>query len=396
MKRDKGNNKMSKKHRICIFSAQYLPHMGGLERHTHNLAKKLAESGCEVTIVTSNVVNAAVYEHSKRMRVYRMPCFNWMDGRFPVPKPNRLFCKIHRVLSAKEFDLIIVSTRFYFLSLYGMCYAKRKGIKCIAIEHGTGHLATGNRFFDVVGEVYEHLLTGVERRICTDYYGVSNAAVNWLTHFHIRAKGVLYNSVDLEQIEKLYEDPVRDFRKDYRIPEDVVVVAYTGRLIKEKGVLSLICAVKELHKRYERIFLFIAGEGELRNEIEEQEEEYIVLLGKLEFEQVISLLRQTDIFCLPSAYPEGFPTSTLEAMSCRCYPLVTDRGGAQELISDSSYGKILSDNRPETLVKAIGQIMSDRDKMREVSAKGYQRVKDFFTWNRVTGQIIDICGKKTS
>ena len=66
------------------------------------------------------------------------------------------------------------------------------------------------------------------------------------------------------------------------------------------------------------------------------------------------------------------------------------------MISDSSYGKILSDNRPETLVKAIGQIMSDRDKMREVSAKGYQRVKDFFTWNRVTGQIIDICGKKTS
>lgn len=178
MKRDKEDHKMGKKHRICIFSGQYLPHMGGLERHTHNLAKKLAESGCEVTIVTSNVLDAAVYEHSKRMRIYRMPCFNWMDRRFPVPKPDRLFCKIHRILSAKEFDLVIVSTRFYFLSLYGMCYAKLKRIKCIALEHGTGHLATGNRFLDIIGEVYEHLLTGVEKRICTDYYGVSLSLIH--------------------------------------------------------------------------------------------------------------------------------------------------------------------------------------------------------------------------
>lgn len=396
MKRDKGNSKMSKKYRICIFSAQYLPHLGGLERHTHNLAKKLAENGCEVTIVTSNVENADVYERSDGLCIYRMPCFNCMGGRFPLPKPNGQFRKIHRILLSKEFDLIIVSTRFYFLSLYGMCYAEYMHIKCITIEHGTGHLTMGNHFLDVVGEVYEHLLTGIERRICKDYYGVSYAAVNWLTHFHIQAKGVLYNSIDLDQIERLYEAPVRDFRKDYQIPEDAVIIAYTGRLIREKGIMQLIRAVKELHKRYHGIYLLIAGGGELQQEIEKHKEEYIILLGKLEFDQVISLLRQTDIFCLPSGYPEGFPTSTLEAMACRCYPLVTDRGGACELISDSSYGKILSDNKPKTIVKALSQILSDRAGMREVSVRGHQKVKDSFTWDQVTRQIIEICGKKTS
>ena len=40
------------KRRYCIFAAQYFPHLGGVERYTYNLAKKLIEAGDEVTVVT--------------------------------------------------------------------------------------------------------------------------------------------------------------------------------------------------------------------------------------------------------------------------------------------------------------------------------------------------------
>ena len=33
------------KRRYCIFAAQYFPHLGGVERYTYNLAKKLIEAG---------------------------------------------------------------------------------------------------------------------------------------------------------------------------------------------------------------------------------------------------------------------------------------------------------------------------------------------------------------
>ena len=36
--------------RYCIFSAQYLPHMGGVERYTYNIAKGLSDNGDKVTI----------------------------------------------------------------------------------------------------------------------------------------------------------------------------------------------------------------------------------------------------------------------------------------------------------------------------------------------------------
>ena len=42
--------KMSKHY--CIFSAQYYPHVGGVERYTLYLSRKLIAAGNEVTIVT--------------------------------------------------------------------------------------------------------------------------------------------------------------------------------------------------------------------------------------------------------------------------------------------------------------------------------------------------------
>ena len=81
---------MTKK-KYCIFAAQYFPHLGGVERYTYNLAKKLIEDGNEVVIVTSNVYKLAECEKVDGIRVYRIPCWNWLEGRYPVLKMNSKF-----------------------------------------------------------------------------------------------------------------------------------------------------------------------------------------------------------------------------------------------------------------------------------------------------------------
>ena len=79
----------AKKDKICIFSAQYFPNVGGVERYTYNLARKLLEKGIDVTIVTSNNHQVADYENTEGIKIYRLPCFNLMSGRFPVVKFNK-------------------------------------------------------------------------------------------------------------------------------------------------------------------------------------------------------------------------------------------------------------------------------------------------------------------
>lgn len=371
----------------CIFASQYLPHTGGVERYTYNLAKKLTERGNRVTIVTSNPGDMKSYEVMEGIRVYRIPCLMFMDNRFPVLKPDRSFRKIHHQICSRRYDLVIVNTRFYFHSLYGMFLAKKQKTACITIDHGTGHMLTGSPLSDKIGEMYEHMITMLEKWVCSRFYGVSGETVKWLAHFHIQAEGVLYNSIDMDHIQELYENPAEDFREKYALSEDRIVITYTGRLVREKGALNLAKAVEELHEKYPQICLFIAGDGELLEELLEKKNEYIIPLGKLSFEQVVALLRQTDIFCLPSDYPEGFPTSTLEAMACRCYPLVTERGGAREMIPDDSCGCVIANGSPEVLKPALEKAIVSPEMRNAATQKAYDRVREYFVWDRVADQI---------
>ena len=115
--------------KYCIFAAQYFPHLGGVERYTYNLSKELIRRGNEVVIVTSNVNRIKSYEEMDGIPVFRLPCINLLDGRYPVLKITKEFWKIHRILFRKKFDMVIVNTRFYPHSLYGMIFAKMKKTK---------------------------------------------------------------------------------------------------------------------------------------------------------------------------------------------------------------------------------------------------------------------------
>ena len=75
--------------KFCIFSAQYLPHMGGVERYTYYLAKELVRDGNSVVIVTSLSPGLKEREETDGIKIYRLPSFNFMDGRMPVLKPGK-------------------------------------------------------------------------------------------------------------------------------------------------------------------------------------------------------------------------------------------------------------------------------------------------------------------
>ena len=47
---------------FCLFCANYLPNLGGVERYVYNLSKSLIKLGHSVTVVTSNVFDLPSYE----------------------------------------------------------------------------------------------------------------------------------------------------------------------------------------------------------------------------------------------------------------------------------------------------------------------------------------------
>lgn len=381
---------MHEKKRYCIFAAQYFPHLGGVERYTYNLSKKLIENGNEVVIVTSNVDCLAEHEEMDGIPVYRVPCINLLEGRYPVLKPNKNFRKIHKQLLKQRFDMVIVNTRFYPHSLYAMIFARRKKVKCITLDHGTSHLSVHNKCLDAIGGVYEHALTKIGQLFCKDYYGVSGACNEWLAHFHIKAKGILYNSIDLDEVERTSKKHVENYREKYHVPQDAIVIAFTGRLLKEKGLPELLNVMDTLCKEREDVYLFIAGDGDMKEEIDSRKTAHIIPLGRIDFEHIVALLDASDIFCLPS-FSEGFSTSILEAVACRCYIVTTARGGAKELLIDEQYGTVIPTNEEKVLYSALKSVLDDKSHREKAVVLAYERVKTHFTWDIVAEQVEAIC-----
>lgn len=377
---------MSIKRRYCIFAAQYFPHLGGVERYTYNLSKKLVELGNDVTIVTSNVQHLKEYEKMEGISVYRMPCYNMLNGRYPVLKFNRNFFGIHRILREKNFDFVIVNTRFYVHSIYGQWFAKSQGTRVITIDHGTSHLSVNNKVLDYLGGYVEHAITRIGRLFCSEYYGVSKACIEWLKHFHIKAEGVLYNSVELDDIQEILANSEKKYRKQYGIKDDAIVITFTGRLLPEKGISQLITAMKKINRQKKDVYLFIAGDGDLEDYVNDNRTENIIPVGRLSFEEIIKLLSESDIFCLPS-FSEGFSTSILEAISCKCFVVTTERGGARETFPTDDYGMVIKNNEVDLLEKSLISAIEDEGRREKAVQLAYDRLKENYTWDIVAAKV---------
>lgn len=373
--------------KVCIFSAQYLPNMGGVERYVHNMATLLAKKGVEVTIVTSTFSKNAEVEFDEQVKVYRIPSLKLMNGRFPVAYLNRSARKILGDIKNEKYDLVITNTRFYFLSLIGVIIGKKCGKRNIVIEHGTSHVRFHSLVLDKLEEIYEHAMTFAIKRYTKEFYGVSEACNEWLRHFHIHAKSTLYNAIDVKNIKNIIQNNDVDIRERYGICNEATVICFTGRLLKEKGVYQLLDSFEKLQEKYSNLTLIIAGDGPEKSNLEQKNVKNVVLTGQLCYEDVMALLKASDLFCLPTAYPEGMPTSVLEAIACECFVITTQKGGSKEIIIDNNYGIIMDNNSVENIVAAVEKVLNNHLYLREAVIKCYQRLVNNFTWDIVVEKV---------
>jgi len=317
------------------------------------------------------------------IQVFRIPVFNLMGGRFPVPRMNRQFRVLISKVRKMKPDYYILNARFYFHSLLGSIIAKREKKRVLLIEHGTGHFTFGNKAINKVGELYEHVITWMIRRMVNDFYGVSKACNEWIKHFNIQAKGVFYNGVDTGyQIQN-----PRDVRTKYKLHKEMILITFAGRLIEEKGVSQLQNAFNQLCKQHLNIALIIAGDGPLKSQLVENSNDSTYIVGQLQYDEIMNLMKETDIFVLPTLFPEGLPTSILEAGVNRCAVVATPKGGTPEVIISEKYGTIVWPLQEETLMKAIENYIIQKQVRIDASNALHDRITSLFTWEQ-TAKVV--------
>ena len=375
----KGRYFSVKVHQLALFSAQYPPHLGGIENFTQGLARALASRGNRVIVVTNDTEGLGVgFSSEEDVEVLRLPCHPLVSGRLPIPRLGAEYRSFIRRLDETLIDGVLVNARFYPHSLLGMRVARRHGIKPVLLDHGSAYLSFSNPVLDPAARLYEHAMTAWGRRYDAAYYGISQKSAEWLGSFGIRAEGVIPNAIDAAGYRTAASR--RDFRGELGLTENDLMVAFVGRLIPEKGVSALIEASRNESLRTAGVTFVLAGDGPLAADVSAAESPALRWVGRLSREDTAALFLQSDLMCLPTR-SEGFSTTLLEASACGCPSLVTDVGGARELIPDEIYGRIMSDATAETIVRELLSLRERRSELPLMGERCKRLVEDGFSWD---------------
>ncbi len=166
-------------------------------------------------------------------------------------------------------------------------------------------------------------------------------------------------------------------RADYDTPEDVPLVLALGRLHVKKGFDVLLRALCEAPQAW----LWLAGEGELRGELEKQ----AARLGLAERVRFLgwrydreALFATADLCVFPSRY-EPFGTVTIEAWANKTPLIAAASAGPAATIRDGEDGLLVPIDDARALSAAINRVLGDLDLARSLAEGGWRRYQTDYT-----------------
>jgi glycosyltransferase involved in cell wall biosynthesis len=191
-----------------------------------------------------------------------------------------------------------------------------------------------------------------------------------------RARVVVAVSTALaEAAQRLGARTVRVIPNGVDIPDDIgtdadpATILYAGRLSKEKGVLELVAAARDLP-------LVVVGDGPLRSRVP-------AARGFVPRNELDALYRSSAVVACPSRR-EGFGVACLEAMAYAKPVVATRVGGLQDLVVEGETGLFVPPRDPTALRAALQRLLADADERRRLGTAGRLRAQERFSWAAVT------------
>lgn len=155
---------------------------------------------------------------------------------------------------------------------------------------------------------------------------------------------------------------------------------FVGILSPFKGVENLINAYISICMRLDAS-LIIVGDGPLRTKLQEiimhkGLQNRIKLLGKIEYETLITLYRHAIATIVPSIWPENCPLVAIESFSCGTPVIAASSGGLTEILDISKAGLLFERNCIDQLSNLMVQLSEDdiiRNNLKQNAKNAYRK-----------------------
>lgn len=163
-------------------------------------------------------------------------------------------------------------------------------------------------------------------------------------------------------------------RRELGIPEDAVLVLSARRLVPRTGLVPLVEAFARLAQDIPAAFLAIAGSGPAEESVRAVIARHglgrrVVLSGALPEARLPAVLREADLFVMPSQGLEGLGLALLEAMACGVAVLGTPVGGMAELLRAFDGRCLTAGTDPAELERGLRRFLIAPDLRTEIGIR---------------------------
>lgn len=161
------------------------------------------------------------------------------------------------------------------------------------------------------------------------------------------------------------------------------------RLVKAKGLDTLLEACAELKKRGHSFVLHIIGDGPIREELEEMAERLNIYDDTIFYGYMLhpeQFMPFFDIFVLPSR-AESFGSVFAEAALSWVTLVGTDVGGIAEQIEDGVNGLLVPVDDVQALTDAVERVIVDTDLRYKLAEAAYDKAIKTYSLTRVIKQL---------
>ena len=215
-------------------------------------------------------------------------------------------------------------------------------------------------------------------------YGEEKSRVIW----NGSASGVSLTKFDIS-----HKDTWRqEIRSRHGVEEDAFVYGFVGRITRDKGIDELFAAYQKLCAEQENTYLMLVGRMENEQLLNQQllawaqENPRVIFCGQSsEVEKYMSAM---DVYILPS-YREGFGSAVVEAEAMGVPVIVSDIPGPTDAMMPEQTGLLVKKADVDTLYQAMVRICEDRDLCAALGRQAAAFVAEKFDQKELVKRILE-------
>lgn len=365
---------MKKKLKICFFTTDFPPTVGGISEFSHSIAKHLSflddVEHVQVIVLKNRYNSKEKIQHN--FSVVRRMSESFVD----------LFAQIFKYsFHFRNYDIFHATSVFPvgFLTVLIGKYILQKPV--VVTFYGTDVLGTEGSFKTKLAKSF----TLRHASHCVAFSeSTKNATIKKHALSEERCSVIYYPLADKPAY--ISDNKIQDLKNRFRLLKDDFIILFVGHLVRRKGPEDLIRALSLILDR--RIKLLFVGKGPEENKLKNlandlKLNERVIFVGE---QSAIPFYSIANIFSMPSFFDkeagdiEGLGIVFLEAQQ-RGIPVIgTNSGGIPEALEDGKSGFLVPERDPEALKEKILLLARDKTLRVQMGKQGQHFVNKKFNW----------------